>query len=380
MSAAPRTPRSAPSQAAIDSFRVPGWMHAISGHIERHRGAWIRAGNWETKLVRERIAEVQVRKPIYIAGLARSGTTVLLELLAGHPQAASHRYRDYPPVFTPYAWNRFVDRAQAKSEAPSERAHGDGIAVNADSPEAFEEALWMAFFPRLHEAGHSSVLDRQTSRPEFERFYDEHLRKLMAVRGSSRYVAKGNYNLTRLAYLQKLYPDARFVLAIREPLGHIASLLKQQTLFAAGGHAHPRAVDHLRRVGHFEFGLDRRAIATGDVRAAEAIQQHWAGGDEVSGWARYWANVYGWLQAQLAEDQALCEASLIVRFEDLCREPHKTIAKLFAHVELEPDSKRLAAAADGMRFPGYYQAGFSDEERAVIQQETAATAALFGYQ
>ncbi|WP_256206685.1 sulfotransferase [Pseudomonas sp. BAY1663] len=68
----------------------------------------------------------------------------------------------------------------------------------------------------------------------------------------------------RLGYLQRLYPDARFVLAIRDPVWHIASLIKQQRLFVAGERAEPRALEHMRRVGHYEFGLDRRPINVGD--------------------------------------------------------------------------------------------------------------------
>lgn len=39
---------------------------------------------------------------MYIAGLARSGTTILLEKLATHPDVVTHRYRDDPPIFSPY--------------------------------------------------------------------------------------------------------------------------------------------------------------------------------------------------------------------------------------------------------------------------------------
>jgi hypothetical protein len=80
---------------------------------------------------------------------------------------------------------------------PAERSHGDGIAVTSESPEAFEEPLWMAFFEGQHDPSASAVLDRRARCPAFERFYRDHIRKLLAVRGGRRYVAKGNYNLTR---------------------------------------------------------------------------------------------------------------------------------------------------------------------------------------
>lgn len=374
-----KTPLSAPSQEAIDSFCVPGWMHRVSGFIERHRGLMIRLGNWESRTAADAIEGIQVEAPVYVAGLARSGTTMLLELLAEHPQVASHQYRDYPPVFTPFWWNRFLERVPHGDEAAKERAHGDGIAVTSNSPEAFEEALWMAFFPHLHEGGGSSVLGADQSHPEFERFYDEHLRKLLAVRGRSRYVAKGNYNLTRLGYLQRLYPDARFVLAVRDPAWHIASLMKQQTLFCAGERAHPRAVDHMRRVGHFEFGLDRRPIHTGDAAAAERVRRLWATGHEVEGWAHYWAMIYQEVADRLDGDAGLRAASLVVPFEPLCQQPEKHIGALFEHCRLPIERDYLLAAAERIRFPGYYQPGFSEQELALIESITAPVAARFGY-
>src|SRR3546814_12563391 len=58
---------------------------------------------------------------------------------------------DLPFVFTPIFWNSFLARLPERRSAPAERAHGDGIVVTADSPEAFEEELWMAFFGQLHD-------------------------------------------------------------------------------------------------------------------------------------------------------------------------------------------------------------------------------------
>ena len=257
---------SSTSEAAADpGFHVPTWMHLLSGWIHRNPRLWIRLGNVETRAVADVTADHRVDRPIFVAGLARSGTTVLLEQLAAHPQVASHRYIDYPPVLTPYWWNRWLDMVPRATEIARERAHQDGISITSQSPEAFEEVLWMAFFPEAHDPARSSVMGRQHTHREFERFYDEHLRKLLAVRKRQRYVAKGNYNLVRLGYLHRLYPDARFVLAIRDPVWHIASLIKQHRLFLAGESAEPRALEHMRRVGHYEFGLDRRPINIGEV-------------------------------------------------------------------------------------------------------------------
>ncbi|KXJ54874.1 MAG: hypothetical protein AXW12_01545, partial [Thalassospira sp. Nap_22] len=264
-----------------NAFHVSGWDHWLSGLVSRHPQHWIRLGNFETKLAADAIEDIKIEKPIFIAGLARSGSTILLETLAGHADAATHRYRDYPPVFTPWLWNRFVDLAPGKKNVAVERTHADGINVTPESPEAFEEMIWMAFFNNLHEIGKSNVLDGHISNPAFEQFYRDHIRKLIHVRGGQRYVSKANYLVTRMEYLLSIFPDARFVLPVRDPVWHIASLIKQHKLFCAGEADNPRAIAHMQRVGHYEFGLDRRPINTGDLHETFAIMKLWTNGDVV---------------------------------------------------------------------------------------------------
>lgn len=361
-----------------ESFRVTPWMDRLGGWIERRPDFWLKLGRLENRMLADQLAAVRVEAPVYVAGLARAGTTILLEVLAKHPALVSHRYKDFPPVFTPYAWNRLLDRMPQKEAVATERAHLDGIAVTPDSPEALEEPVWMAFFDRLHDPAASNVLDKTTDNPAFEAFYREHLRKLISVRAGKRYLAKGNYNVTRLQYLLKLFPDARFVVPIRRPEAHIASLLKQHRLFEDGVGSHPKAADHLRRVGHFEFGPDRRPINVGGP-ATKEILRAWAEGREVEGWARYWADIYEDVADRLEADPALRAATLVVRFEDLCAEPGVTLERLFAHCRLDDAGGLVAEQAGRMQPPSYYRSDFTEAERRAIADHAGPVAARFGY-
>lgn len=354
-------------------------MHHLAAWQERHPRATVRLGNFDTKMAGEAIEAVSVEAPIYIAGLARSGTTILLELLAEHLNVATHQYRDFPPIFTPWLWDRWLARVPEKKESASERAHGDGIAVTSRSPEAFEEPLWMAFFEHSHDPEHSDVLARDTSNPAFEAFYAEHIRKILAIRGGKRYVAKGNYNIMRLAYLQTIFPDARFILPVRDPVWHIASLMKQQVLFEAGEKAHPRALDHLRRVGHFEFGRDRRPVHTGDNKAIDQIRTLWANGHEIEGWARYWATIHTTIAEQLAADDTLRRATQIVRYEELCTNSRRVLPRLYRHCGLVIDDTALVDASQRLHLPDYYQPAFEPREIELIRRITGPVAAHFGY-
>jgi hypothetical protein len=362
----PGPPPSAPPR---DPFFVSLNDHLLESavHAWPALGRWL--GNWESRWLRAELDATPIDRPLFVAGLARSGTTIVLELLAAHGDAASHRYSDFPLIFTPY-WSQSLQR-HAAAGAPVERAHGDGLLVTPASPEAMEEPLWMAFFPRRHDPHVNQVLDASVEHPAFEQFYRDHLRKVLRLRGGARYVSKGNYNLVRLAYLQRLFPDLRAVAPIRDPLTHIASLMKQHRLFTAGQLQHPRARAHLRRVGHFEFGCDRRPIHVGRRDVVDEVLALWERGEEVRGWAR-------WLHDRLQADPALRAATLVVRYEDLCRRGPETVDRLLQHMELPPDAGTAAVAA-GLHEPTYYRPEFTDEEQAIIHDETARVARKFGY-
>jgi Sulfotransferase family len=367
------------SDAGYDGFRVARWVDALGGFISRRPRLWIALGNLETRVIADDLDALRVTQPIYISGVARAGSTILLETLAQHPDLASHRYRDYPPVFTPYWWNRFLERVPQRAAPPAERTHRDGIAITPESPEAFEEVIWMAFFPGLHDPAQSAVLSSKTRHPEFEAFYRDHIRKLVRVRGGKRYLSKDNYIVSRLEYLLELFPDARFVIPVRDPVWHIASLMKQHALFCAGEERHPEALRHMQRVGHFEFGLDRRPINVGDAAPLARITDAWARGDEVEGWARYWAYIYGHLADRLAANPALREASLVVRFEELCRSPYKVLERTLAHCRLDATPAWLEEKSAAIHFPSYYQPRFAPPELEIIERHAADTAARFGY-
>jgi hypothetical protein len=298
--------------------------------------------------------------------------------MARHPDLGTHRYRDFPGIFTPVWWQNIQSRAGGPPEVPVERVHGDGIHITSDSAEAMEEPIWMAFFPCAHREHESQALSATLQRPDFERFYRDHVRKVLLMRRARRYACKGNYNLTRLPYLQKLFPDARFVLPIRHPQAHVASLIKQHRLFLAGQTRNPRARDHLQRVGHFEFGLDRRVINVGRTDVVHQIRDLWLQGQEVRGWARYWASLYGWLADTLEQQPGLQPAAMIVRHEDLCRQPPETIDQLLGHCQLA-EVPAVRSFALQIAAPTYYQHGFTDQEQAIIAEETATVARRFGY-
>jgi hypothetical protein len=357
----------------LDAFDVSLGRHLMSAMVHHARPFWIALGNLESLTLRGQMDDVKIEKPIYVAGLARSGTSVLIEILASHPDVATHQYRDFPFLFIPYWWRQTLENTPTEVAPAEERAHGDRLMVTPHSPEAMEEVLWMAFFRKLHNPHLSSTLDASSHHPQFEKFYRDHIRKLLLIANRRRYAAKGNYNLTRLEYLLKLFPDARFILPIRRPRDHVASLIKQHRIFTEAGRKYPRSVNHLDRVGHFEFGLHRRCInPRGEAAAVREIESLWKTGESARGWARYWAMLHTWLADRLDASAALRNASLVLTYEDLCARPAEKLTQMLRHCDLpDPDGAIVSRWAPTLSPPTYYKPNFTPEEERAIEEETA---------
>jgi hypothetical protein len=358
-------------------FAVPALTDLLGGLVHRHRQSWLALGRLESRALADELAARPIDRPLYVCGLARSGSTLLHHLVTAHPGVATHRVKDFPLVFTPYWWRQATARLPAT--AARERSHGDRVLINSDSPEALEEMVWMAFFPRCHDPAVSGLLGRRDRHPAFEAFYRAHVGKVVLAERAARYAAKANYHVARLPYLLRLFPDARFLLPVRSPVGHVASLVRQHRRFSEGQRRYRRALASMRRSGHFEFGLDRRPLHLGDAGRVRAVLRAWAAGQEVRGWARYWAMVHDYLADLLAADAGVRSAALVVRFEDLCAAPAERIEGVLRHCGLLEAGPLVAAFAPRVSRPDYYQSPLGAAEVAVIHEETASAAARWGY-
>lgn len=358
----------------MSNSRVPAGLYFQSRFFAATRGLWRRLAEFETRVLGEEITQRQVDRPVYVAALARSGTTIVTEMLSQHPELTCHRYSDFPNVWTPYWRNYLLRKTRFHVPEKQERAHRDRIQVSNDSPEAVEEVLWRSFFENLQDASVSHVMDASLSNNSFEDFYKAHILKLLAVRNARRYLAKGNYNMSRVRYILSLFPDAKFVVPVRDPVRHIASLVRQHALFTRASEDDPRVPLQMAMSGHFEFGPRRMPVNFDDLQATQAIIECWQQGREVEGWARYWAASYGHILDQVEAFPEVRKASLLLRYEDLCTHSAGSIDRILAHCELPQDgfedirSEYIARLEE----PDYYEVDFSADELGEIDRHCGA--------
>ncbi len=335
----------------------------------------------ESFQLKKRMEKTKIDRPIYITGLARAGTTITLEMLNKHPDVASHRYLHMVLPFSPH-WTQNIAEYTPIMKSPVERLHKDRIAVTRDSPEAVEEIFWQKFFQNTHDERSSNILDSQTQNPQFESFYRDHIKKLLINRKATRYLAKNNYNVARMEYLQKLFPNVKFIIIIRNPFDHIASLGKQDGILKELEHNDPRLLDWTKIIGHREFGTAKVCINFNNMKIIQRIRRLWDKKETyMEGWAVYWAETYSYIHKKLEMNPNLAKACLMVRYEDLCGNSEKIIDTIIDHIEVDPKKfiKIKKFYSKRLKKPSYYITKFSDKEQENIIQITGKIAENFGY-
>jgi hypothetical protein len=221
---------------------------------------------------------LDLRPPVFVTGLARAGTTVIMQRIHAADRFAALRYRDLPFPLAPNSWAALT-AGRKRSVETRERGHGDGLTHDLDSPEAIEEVFW-----KLRE-GHQylgpATLSAHDPDPASLADFALYMRLICLHYGCDRYLSKNNANVLRLPALAQTFPDAVIVHPFRAPLEQAASLLAQHRRARELGQADAFRAAFMRWLGHHEFGLDQRAIL---VPPGDA--------DTLAFWLQTWVAVY----------------------------------------------------------------------------------------
>jgi hypothetical protein len=309
------------------------------------RKAQIGLADLEDVIFRDQLACRELDRPLFITALPRAGTTLLLELCVASGTFASQTYRHMPFVLIPMLWNRF-SQGFRRFDAPRERAHGDGMLVSVDSPEAFEEMAWIAFWPKRYQ-GDRIVPWREEEDDMFRDFLNNHFKKIVALSAKAgdgmsdlanappRYGSKNNLNIARIAWLARHFRDALFVIPFRDPLQQCASLRRQHLNFLEIHRRDPFAKRYMEGIGHFDFGDNLRPV---DFDGWLDSSKH-RDPREMGFWLEYWCATYRSLLAQ-ATDRVR-----FVNYDALCADPRSGLERFAQFIQVEPKDALLARAA-----------------------------------
>lgn len=299
------------------------------------------AADIESTLYNSKLKELEVRRPIFVTSLPRAGTTLMLEVLARFPSLACHTYRDMPFVMAPLLWSK-VTSAFHKQSRLRERAHADGMQVGYDSPEAFEEVIWKAFWPEKYTNTGISLWTASDNKDAARDFFIEHIKKIMLLRLSDNiekgcYISKNNANIARLDFLHNLFPDVSILVPVRHPVEHAFSMYRQHCNFKEMHKKEPFVLRYMADIGHFEFGDLHRPIAFPELDELTADRRPL----DPDYWLAYWISAFEYVRSRR-------DRVMIISYDAACADGRKALKEICARFKI-PENGMLDAAASLFR-------------------------------
>lgn len=262
------------------------------------------------------IAREEIRTPLFIVGLPRSGTTVLHRLLAADPEHRSPLMWEVrspsPPTLVDE--KRRIQRATQSCKffnwlVPTFRY------VHAVGPEVPQECVSLTtptflsdqFDAMYYVPSYRTWFFRQDLRPAYE-YHRRFLQHLQFRRAAGRWILKAPTHMFALPALLSAYPDALFVQTHRTPVDAMASVSSLVTILRS---AFSDAVD--------PFTIYREAI-------------------------QYWSQT---MDKFLNErDRLGSERICDVDFDQICRDPIAAVRRIYDHFawSLSPEAEQSMRA------------------------------------
>ncbi len=256
------------------------------------------------------ILKGEIHAPLVISGTARSGTSILHELLALDPAHRTPRawevmYSVPPPETATYETDPRIERADREVTLWHEIAP-EYVAMHANGGALPHECIFLMSheFASAHFSGVLDVpsyalwLATHDLAPAF-RFHRRQLQLLQWRHPGERWLLKAPSHLTVLPALFSVYPDARLVLTHRDPAKTVASTI---SLMAT--------LRHMRR-DHVDVAALAQQLGRGMAIGLEKVIQERA-------------------------ERKIPDAQIVdLQYHDLMRDPVGAIRGLYERLELE---------------------------------------------
>lgn len=316
-------------------------------------------GEIESDIFTAKFASQSAQRPVFVTGLPRAGTTLLLELLYRTGDFATYTYREMPFVLAPLFWSS-ISTSGRKTGDLRERAHGDGMKISFDSPEAFEEVIWLSYLRDAYVKNDRLLpLGPGQLTTEFTEAFVKLTRKLAAVHAvdgaPKRYLSKNNANISRIDALRQIFPDASILVCFRDPASHVRSLMTQHQRFLKMHEDDAFSRSYMRWIGHYDFGANFRPIdfAGRDISQGDTQSTNF--------WLQYWIDAY-----TFASGKAGAGVNF-VGYEKLLGSPKPALSEIAEATGLGANSK-LAMSDSAIRQPTTRNAVLSDADPELVAE------------
>lgn len=288
-----------------------------------------------------RRTQVPVSRPVFVVGCGRSGTALLFNLLsacpelvatAGHPDGEDH------VGWIEHGGARIAGLANPKGDSGHVGHH---LCLHMDESDATEE-----------------------TRTSMHRHY---ALGVLKDRPSARVLNKCPHLSNKLRFVRALFPDARFLHIVRDPVAMVASWVKVMQ-------AVPELLLYWPETDYpCWWVFPTKDAAAG--RNALASDSRWYPGGGLLRFADYWAAVNANVPRQLSDTP---EQLHTVRYEDLVARPEEIMRRVHDFCELDGSAAQLPAVQRERNIA--YRHLLSEEDVRAIRERTRSVAESFGYE
>ena len=301
----------------------------------------------ENDLFKKDYAAVESQNEVFITGLPRAGTTLMLELLFETREFRTFTYRQMPFILSPLLWSK-LSRSFRKAATKQERAHGDGMEISVDSPEAFDEVIWLTYMGRkIVGDDRLAPITAEDVDEDFVEAIRNCVRKLLAlseegppVSSALRYLSKNNANISRIEALHKIFPTSKVLIIFRHPLAHISSLARQHDRFSKEHASDKFSRKYMKWIGHYEFGGNFKPINFESWLDQTGVPSHIDQGF----WLKYWNAAYTYALEHTSDNVHF------VDFDGLLSDGAQALARVAELLGLS-DNSALLEAGKRLRSP-----------------------------
>lgn len=314
----------------------------------------------------------KVERPVFVFATPRSGTTLAHRLLSMDDEVFTtvKLYQTvFPAISATRTFKRLVElsrtpvgsvlhRAYAFFNSPFDRRWQDVHRISLDQPEEDVcSLLWSLttaasglLFPFMDDMPSQTWIDRQEpeERRAFMDYYENTIKRHLFEAGGKRFLNKNVFFSTSVRAVYEKFPDAVFVYLVRNPYDCLPSFLN---MFYRAWKAHSPStrpdgeeIQALKRLGYDYY---RYALAC---------------------------------REEIPEDQFI-----VIRYEDLIRDPKKTILSLYGRLGM-PVSEKLERRLDEAvveqseyESPRTIELDFFGIDRKEVSEELRGVFEEFGY-
>ena len=266
---------------------------------------------YERILIKSKAVNHRENKNIFITGLARSGTTALLNKIYASDEVCSLTYKYMPFILSPKLANLYSKFIDNNSNKLNERYHNDGIKIGINSPECLDENFWIK----------SNLQKNKEFLNQINYISDEVLggygyliNKFSEINKDKIMIIKNNNNHIRLKPLSEYFNKSKFLVIFRDPFSHARSLLVQHINFLKLQEKNEFILEYMNLLGHNEFGKNVKPFIYTNSK------NYWFrefSNQNPNYWLNQWIQTYSWiLNSNLLKNKNV----FLISYENLCND------------------------------------------------------------